>query len=71
MIVKRIAQVTYWLGLICATLALIFRFANMFGYEFAHISTRGNSVDVRSYLDAALLFLFTSIASSLYARVEP
>jgi len=70
MAVKMIARVTYWLGLLCVGLALISRFFNTFGFEAAHFYTRGNPVDYRSYLDGALLFLFTSIASSLYSRLN-
>jgi hypothetical protein len=71
MLVKLIARVTYWIGVLCTVLAFGFRLFNAMGYEFTHFTTRGNTIDFRSFLDAALLFLFASMASSLYARLEP
>jgi len=70
MAVKVIARVTYWLGLVCAALSLSSRFMNAMGFEMTRFTTRGNPIDFRSFLNAALLFLFASIASSLYARLE-
>ncbi|HEY0703647.1 MAG TPA: hypothetical protein VGD60_12850 [Candidatus Acidoferrales bacterium] len=70
MIVKLIARVTYWLGLVCATLAAVTRLMNAAGFEHVGMATRGNPIDFRSFLDAALLLIFTSIASSLYARID-
>jgi hypothetical protein len=71
MLVKLIARVTYWIGITCTVLALAFRLFNAMGFEFLHVTTRGNTIDFRSFLDGALLFLFASMASSLYARLEP
>jgi hypothetical protein len=62
--------VTYWLGITCTALALGFRLFNAMGFEFIHVVTKGNTIDFRSFLDAALLFLFASIASSLYSRLD-
>jgi hypothetical protein len=70
MVVKLIARVTYWLGLICASLAVITRLANALGFESVRIVTRGNTVDFKSFLDAALLLIFLSMASSLFARID-
>jgi hypothetical protein len=44
---------------------------NVLGFEMIRFSTRGNPIDFRSFLDGALLFLFASIASSLYTRLDP
>jgi hypothetical protein len=70
MVVKLIARVTYWLAILCLLLALISRLINALGYEAIHFTTRGHPVDYHSFLDGALLFLFASMASSLYARLE-
>lgn len=70
MVVTMIARVTYWLGILCVVAALGSRLMNVMGFEFLRFSTRGNSVDFRSFLDGSLLFLFASIASSLYARQD-
>jgi hypothetical protein len=71
MVVKQIARVTYWLGIACVVLALGARVMNVLGFEMIRFSTRGNPIDFRSFLDGALLFLFASIASSLYTRLDP
>ena len=70
MVAKLIARVTYWLGIICMVLAVALRLFNALGFEFTHMVTKGNPIDVRSFLDATLLFLFASMASSLYARLD-
>jgi len=70
MVVKLIARFTYWLGLVCGILAVITRLANALGFESMRVMTRGNPFDFRSFLDAALLLIFASMASSLYARID-
>ena len=70
MVVKLIARVTYWLGITCTVLALGARLLNAAGINGAYFLTKGNTIDFRSALDAALLFLFASIASSLCARLD-
>jgi len=70
MLVKRIAQVTYWVGMVCVALALFSRLMSVFGFEMTHVFSKGHPIDYHSYLDASLLFLFASMASSLYARLE-
>jgi hypothetical protein len=64
--VKYIAVGSYWLGVVCSLVAIVTRIGNALGYEFAHVSTRGNNIDFRSFLDAGLLFLFIAIASANY-----
>jgi hypothetical protein len=70
MLVKRIAQVTYWVGIACVALALISRLMSFFGFEMTLSFAKSHPIDFHSFLDAALLFLFSSMASSLYARLE-
>jgi len=70
MLVKQIARVTYWLAVICLLLSLASRIMNALGFEAVHVITKGNPIDFHSFLDAAILFLFASMASSLYARLE-
>jgi len=49
-----------------SVVAVVTRIGNALGYELAHVSTRGNNIDFRSFLDAGLLFLFIAIASANY-----
>jgi hypothetical protein len=64
---KYILTVSYWLGVVSAALALAGRLSNAFGYEFLYLTTRGHAIDVHSFVDAAVLFLFVAVASSGYA----
>lgn len=64
---KHILRWSYWLGVVCAVLAIVMRLSNALGFEFVHVPTKGNWIDFHSLLDAALLFLFIAIASSGYA----
>ena len=70
MLVKVIARLTYWVGMACVALAVILRLMNALGFEMVGVLTKGHPIDYHSLLDGALLFLFSSIASSLYARLE-
>jgi len=64
--VKYIAIGSYWLGVVCALVAVVARICDALGIAFVHILTRGNNIDFRSFLDAGLLFLFIAIASANY-----
>jgi hypothetical protein len=68
--VKYIAMSSYWLGVVCAMVALIARACDALGIAFVHFLTKGNTIDFRSFLDAAVLFLFIAIASSSYAGFQ-
>lgn len=65
--VKYIAISSYWLGVICAVVALVARMCDALGIFSMRFVTKGNLIDFRSFLDAALLFLFITIASASYA----
>ena len=64
--VKYIAVGSYWLGVVCALVSVVGRLCDAFGIAFVRILTKGNVIDVRSFLDAGLLFLFIAIASANY-----
>jgi hypothetical protein len=64
--VKYIAVGSYWLGVVCALVAVVGRICDALGIAFVRIFTKGNTIDVRSFLDAGLLFLFIAIASANY-----
>ncbi len=68
--VRYIAMSSYWLGVVCAVVALVARACDALGIAFVHFLTRGNTIDFRSFLDAAVLFLFIAIASASYAGFQ-
>ena len=64
--VKYIAVGSYWLGVVCALVAVVARICDATGILFVRFLTKGNNIDFRSFLDAGLLFLFIAIASANY-----
>jgi hypothetical protein len=68
--VRYIAVGSYWMGVVCALLSVVGRLCDALGIAFVRISTRGNTIDVRSFLDAGLLFLFITIASVSYEWLQ-
>ena len=64
--VKYIAVGSYWLGVVSALVAVVGRLCDALGIAFVRIFTKGNTIDVRSFLDAGLLFLIIAIASTNY-----
>ncbi|MFZ0582624.1 MAG: hypothetical protein WAN72_19850 [Candidatus Acidiferrales bacterium] len=67
---KYILTVSYWLGVICALLAIVLRVFSAFGFEMLALNTRGHAIDYHSLLDAALLFLFIAMATAGYASFK-
>jgi hypothetical protein len=63
---KHIMRWSYWLGVICVVLAFVTRLANTLGVSGRLLPTRGNDISFRSFEDAALLFLLTSIATACF-----
>jgi len=68
--VKYIAVVSYWLGVACSLAAVLGRICDALGIVFVRILTKGNWIDVRSFLDAGLLFLFIAIASANFEWLQ-
>ena len=67
---KYILKVSYWVGVVCAVLAIIARVSSSMGFEMIALRTRDHAIDYHSLLDAALLFLFIAMASAGYASFK-
>jgi len=68
---KQIINWSYWLGAVCAVLALLARAFNALGVRFfLSFSTRGNPIDYRTFLDGAILLFVICIATANYGRVN-
>jgi hypothetical protein len=65
---EHIIKWSYWLGALCAVLALLTRGLNVLGVNFLAFSTRGNPIGYRTFLDGAIFLLVISIATTSYAR---
>ena len=63
---KHIIRYSYWLGILSVLLALLTRALNILGLPLAVISTRGNAIGYRTFLDGSQLFFLTAIATASY-----
>ena len=63
---KYIIRVSYWLGILCVGLAFLARAVNILGPDSLHFYTQGNPVGYHSFLDGAVLFFLTTIATESY-----
>ena len=61
---KHIMRWSYWLGVIFVALAVVTRVLNIFGVPSMLLATRGNPISFRSFVDGAILFLLTSVATT-------
>jgi hypothetical protein len=68
--VKYIAVGSYWLGVVCALVAVVGPLCDAFGIAFVRIMIKGHMIDVRIFLDAGLLFLFIALASANYEWLQ-
>jgi len=59
---KQIARWTYWLGLVCFAIALVWRALNVF-----HPTGVFRGIEPLSFLKGALLFFVAAIATANYA----
>ena len=62
---KMIALASYWLGLICVVLAVLFRLFATFGVALAYTPVTGLAISYNSFFHGAIVFLLLSAASSL------
>jgi hypothetical protein len=68
---KQITQWGYWLGAVCALLALLARACNALGIHFLlSFTTRGNPIDYRTFFDGAILLFVISIATAKYVALS-
>ena len=64
---KIIALVSYWLGMLCVVLSLLFRILAAFGIALAYAPGNGMAISYNSFFHGAIIFLLLSAASSLLA----
>ncbi len=61
---QHIARWSYWLGVACVAMALLWRVLNILG--LGPVATRGNPIAYMSFFKGALLFLLTAVATANY-----
>jgi hypothetical protein len=67
---KHVVTLSYWLGAICAVLALLSRALDILGVKFLTFTTKGAPIGFHNYFDAALFFFVISIAAATYAGLH-
>ncbi len=61
---KKILVYSYWLGMLCVALALLWRGASAFGFSGAALTRL--TLGYMTFFKGALLFLITAMATSAY-----
>ena len=64
---KHVGIGSYWLGSVCAVLALVARGLDFFGMNFIDFETKGGGFGYHSLMDGTLFFYAISIATLVYA----
>jgi DMSO/TMAO reductase YedYZ heme-binding membrane subunit len=60
---KKILNYSYWLGVVCVVIAVVWRTANFAGHYLGNVLP-GVTISYMSFFKAALLFLMIAIASA-------
>ncbi len=63
---KLIVKGSYWLGNVCAALALIARGLDALGINTLNFSTKGSEIGYHTFMDATFFFYLISIAFMSY-----
>ncbi len=61
---KDIARWSYWLGVACAVVALLWRAVATLGLGHSEIGTRGNPIGYMAFYKGAFLFLLIAVATA-------
>lgn len=64
---KMIIKASYWLGVLFLVLAFFARLLNILGPDSLHFAGRGAPVSYHSFVEGAVLFYLTAIATGIYA----
>ena len=67
---KLIARLSYWLGIACLVIAVIWRALNAFGFWLPLNVTPGHTIWYLSFFHASILFFVTTIATASYAWLK-
>jgi hypothetical protein len=65
---KKISVASYWLGIVCVALTVIFRALAAFGIWPTLVPASGASISYNTFHHAAELFLLLGIAAGLMSR---
>jgi hypothetical protein len=67
---KRIAQVSYWLGVVCLLIAVIWRIVAAFGRFDSLMVVPGHNIRYMSFFDGSILFFVATLATVSYAWLK-
>ena len=64
---KLIARWSYWLGMVCLVITVIWWFVNVIRSWMSSAGTPGNGIGHLAFMHASILFLVATIATAGYA----
>lgn len=64
---KHIVKGSFWLGSVCAVLAVVARGLDVLGINTLNFSTRGSEISYHTFMDGTFFFYLISIAMTTYA----
>jgi hypothetical protein len=67
---KRIAQLSYWLGVVCLLIAVVWRIVVAFGRLGSVTIVAGHTLWYISFFDGSILFFLTTVATACYAWLK-
>ncbi|HET6142451.1 MAG TPA: hypothetical protein VFE02_03015 [Candidatus Acidoferrales bacterium] len=65
---KLVVKWSFWIGSLCAVLAVIARGLDILGINTLNFSTRGSEIGYHTFMDGTFFFYLISIAVATYAR---
>ena len=65
---RQIGIGAYWVGSVCAVLAMVARGLDVFGMNFIDFNTRGGGIGYHSLMDGTLFFYSIAIATMVYTN---
>jgi hypothetical protein len=63
---KQIIKWSFWLGSVCAVLALVARSLDVLGFATLNFSTKGSEIGYHTFMNGTFFFYLFSIAMSNY-----
>ena len=64
---KYVITCSFWLGTMCAALAVLARGLDILGINTLNFSTKGSEIGYHTFMDGSFLFYIVSIATATYA----
>jgi len=67
---KQIIKGSFWLGSLCAILALVARSLDVLGFNTLNFSTKGSEIGYHTFMNGTFFFYLFSIAVSNFTKLN-